>query len=188
MTNAQRKKLADLIQGRVGSDAVVAASVAGGAVTLFSRLITTTSIYAAVGFAEGLKLAGALRSMSASSDAATALQGSEILRLLDPIGPGVDVGLAEVRGVIDQLASVGVMSAETAAAVKALGEVRSLDFIPDGKDVADARQLNQRIAAQSTARQSLADAYNRRADVADRVLASLSSGELVDVVTDLDAL
>jgi hypothetical protein len=181
MTNTQRKQLADLVKGRTGTDAEIAAAIATESVALVSRFITKTSIYAAIGFSAGVQLAGALEAMSKSSDPATALQGREILALLDPTGNGIDVALPEVRGVIDTLTAAGVMSADVAATIKGLGERRSLSFTPNAADVAEAKELNARIAAQEQVHRD----FSQRLAPADEVLAQLNSGRLVDVVEEL---
>lgn len=178
MTNPQRAKLAQLIRGRTGTNAEIAAAIAAESVTRVTAFVTRTSIYRAVGFAAGLQLTGALEAMSASNNPAVALQGREILALLDPSGPGVDVSLDEVRGVIDGLQAAGVMTADVAATIKGLGERRSLDFTPTADDVAEAIVLNMLIAETEAEHRALSNEYNAAASVIDARLGNLNRGEL----------
>lgn len=132
------------------SDADVATALnAATTAVRVSRTITKVSIYKAVGFAAGLLLVGGLKQMAASADAATSLQGSELLDLIRVDGAGIDIGLDESRAVIDQLAAGGLMTADTATAIKAIGEAattRAIQIVGWGipvseHDIAAARNL-----------------------------------------------
>jgi hypothetical protein len=111
------------LSGRSDSD-VADALNAPTQTALNSKFINKVNIYAALGFADGLALMATLKSLAASSDPATSLQFAEIIDLLKPESAGIDIGFAETRTVIDQLATSGVVTTDVATKIKALGEIQ----------------------------------------------------------------
>ncbi len=128
LTPQQAADIAALVDAR--DDAGVAAYLSAGRKRVQPRLVTARGI--ASGFAGGplaaeavlLKLEGARDSLLGSADPASKLTGSLLHRQLGFLaGDGLDLGDPALRGMLDQFAAVGILTATDAANLKALALV-----------------------------------------------------------------
>ncbi len=88
-------------------------------VTLSERMISERTLFAVLGAERATAVLDALEAMP---DRVMA----RIYRMLTDVSAGgVDISLAEARGMIDQFAAGGLMTAEEASAIKAMAETKT---------------------------------------------------------------
>jgi len=95
-------------------------------VTVTERMINKRTIYAALGLDAGVRLLRGMRAViGATVDDLEKEKLTEAYDMLTDVSAGgVDISLAEARGMIDQFAASGLLTADEASAIKALAETR----------------------------------------------------------------
>lgn len=128
LTAQQASDIAAWVDAR--DDASVAAYLSAGRTRVASRLISARGI--AAGYPGGpaaaevvlLKLEGARDALMASADQSSQVLGSMLKRQLGFLAAdGLDLGDAALRGMLDQFAAAGILTADDAANLKALALV-----------------------------------------------------------------
>jgi hypothetical protein len=127
LTQAEVEQITPLVAADVRNDSAVAAILSAGRTEVYSRM---TSARGVAEFYPGgpigaeivlMKLEGARDAMLASADQEQQVFGSLLRRQLGFLaGEGLDFGSAALRGMLDQFAALGILTADEVAGLKAI--------------------------------------------------------------------